>query len=122
MVLNMKIIQTKAMSLYEIFSSKETDDIQDGDASASKPKKRFFASKSWFYLFRKRYGLKRILLPGNAAFNNRIATKTHMKINSHSDREYERDPVSSMEESGTSTRRFLSRSLNLRRRKQNVWL
>ena len=109
MALDKKIIQRKAMSLYETFSSKETDDIQDGDknpiydsqcanSSAVQPKKRFSASRKWFCRFCKRYGLGSVLLPGNAASNNRIATKIH------SDREYEREPVSSMDESGTFTK------------------
>ena len=102
--LDLKIIQRKAMSLFETFSSKETDDIQDGDSSASMPKIRFFASRKWFYRFRKRYGYGSVLLKGNAASNDRIATKTHMKISSHSDREYEREPVSNVDESGTFTK------------------
>ena len=112
------------MSLYETFSSKETDDIQDGavnpingsrseSSSAMQTKKRFSASSYWCQRFLKRYGLRSVLLPTNAASNNRIATKTHMKINSHSNREYEREPVSNMDESGIFTKRFLSRKLNI---------
>ena len=81
-----KIIQIKAKSIYETFTSKETDNIQDGDEnpindsqpanlSILKPKIRFSASRKWFYKFLKRYGLGSVLLPGNAASNKRICNK-----------------------------------------------
>ena len=115
MALNKKIIQTKAMSLYKTFSSKEIDGSQDCDenkindsqsanSSASKYGKRFSASNDWFYRFRKRYGLESVILPGNAASNSTIATKSNTKRNNDSDREYAPEPVSDTDESGISTR------------------
>ena len=84
------------------------NDSQSANSSASKPEKLFSASISWYYRFRKRYGLGSVLLLENAASNSRIETKTHVKRNSHSDRECEPEQISSMDESGPSTKWFLS--------------
>ena len=93
-----KTIQTKAMKLYETYSSNESEENQGGDENhindrhcdsliALRHKNRFPASSGWLKLFSKRFELKGLFIPRNCVFAPKIDAEIYVKTMGNSGNE-----------------------------------